>query len=70
MPTSVACPGCGTDGTSAANAQIQVRLAGAAAPRPMRIHLGTHTAAPAPIMSPPVGATPPAMGLAATGHTS
>lgn len=68
MPTSVACPGCGADGTSAANTQIQARLAGAGSTRPMRIHLGTHTSAPAPVLNPPVGSASPAMGMTTTSH--
>jgi hypothetical protein len=42
MPSAVACPNCGHDGTSLANTQIQARLASGAPARPMRIHLGAH----------------------------
>ena len=52
MPTTVACPTCGADGTDAANAILQSR-----APRPIRVSLSTHgtpTTGAAIRTSPPV----------------
>lgn len=46
MPCAVACPGCGADGTAAADAFIRSRLNPPAAARPMRVSLSGHGSHP------------------------